>query len=94
MRRVVSPYVADIIIMFNRTLRRRQPGHRRAFLLKFPSFHMGRWRLLTQSMPEADVRGGSGPSEPGRKCQWRLLEQATSAQSLDCPAGSNQYIFI
>lgn len=29
MRRVVSPYVADIIIMSNKTLRRRQPRHRR-----------------------------------------------------------------
>lgn len=69
--------------MSNKILRIRQTRRKRAFLLKISRFNMCRWHLRTHSLPEADVRGGSGPSEPGQECQCCLLLQtAPSAKPL------------
>lgn len=90
MRRVVSPYVADIIIMSNKALRRRQfpveipqvPYGSVAFTVTVNAWSWCAWRFWTQrAWPEVPV-------------VFVITGGVSRVFRLDCPAGSNQLIFI
>lgn len=65
------------------------------FLMKFPRFHLGRWRLRTHSMPETGVwRFWTLRAWLEAPMAFVVTDGAVSRASPESPAGSNRFVFF